>query len=70
MAGLACGEKRGTLTGHTRHWRAGESPCAECFAAQAAYHRYWRLRKLGRHESQCVRGLGWPVRIDLPGKEE
>lgn len=36
------GSRCGTVTGWTRHQRAGERPCDACTAAKAASDRRWR----------------------------
>lgn len=43
VAGLACGEKRGTPAGYTRHRRHGEPPCTEC--REANHVAYSNTRK-------------------------
>jgi hypothetical protein len=38
----------GTVAAYKRHQRNGETPCAECRAANAAYHRELYARRKGR----------------------
>lgn len=37
-----CGDKRGTVTGHGRHRKAGEDPCPPCRKAHNKYAATWR----------------------------
>jgi hypothetical protein len=40
-----CGDKRGTLTGKTRHQVAGELLCDACREAERAYQENYRKRR-------------------------
>jgi hypothetical protein len=50
----ACGDAKGTTTGHHRHRRADETACPECKAANAMYSAKNRAakRRRGRHMSR------------------
>jgi hypothetical protein len=39
----------GTVEAFRWHRRNGDQPCPDCYAAQAAYQRAWRLRRYGSH---------------------
>ena len=46
---MTCAPLTGTPSGHQRHKRAGEPPCAPCRDARNAYRRHWRAtRKPGQ----------------------
>lgn len=50
-----CGDKRGTNSGYTRHYRANERPCAQCAQAQADYLKRYRSGPGGdEHRRQAV----------------
>lgn len=46
----------GTVAGYHRHYRAGETPCEWCRAAQNDYRREWR--QLGRRKARNVQPCG------------
>lgn len=51
----ACGDKRGTTTGHSRHRRAGEAPCCECREAHNAFNRQYRRERKPPTQRRCAR---------------
>lgn len=63
LSGNACGDKKGTPAGSSRHYRAGERPCEECRLANAEAstkrgqeRRLWRrqyLNDLRKQEGEC-----------------
>jgi hypothetical protein len=58
----ACGDKRGTTTGYSRHYRVEgwPDPGPDCREANRAAAEAWRDRRRdARHRAPC--GTGWPV---------
>lgn len=41
----ACGDKCGTITGDSRHRKAGEPPCGPCWNGAREYHRVHKARR-------------------------
>lgn len=49
-----CGDKRGTVTGASRHRKAGEKRCDDCRIAENAYATTWRGKQEGKGRSAKI----------------